>query len=202
MQIIPTVTEKDFYKAEARILAVSRLSRWIQVDVIDNIFTPGLSFSLELINKLDFATENLLWDVHLLVKEPADWIEKCLFIGASRIAGQVEMMKDREMFVKTVRDEGLEAGLAFDIETEVKEIPPETNLVILMGRKAGFGVFDMDSKVFEKIKILKEINDEREQNFLIAVDGGVSVDNIDNLKDAGVDVVYSGGNYFQLKDVE
>jgi ribulose-phosphate 3-epimerase len=202
MQIIPTVTEKDFYKAEARILDVSQFSRWIQVDVIDNIFAPGLSFSLELINKLGFATENLLWDVHLLVKEPSDWIEKCLFIGASRITGQVEMMKDREAFVKTIRDEGLEAGLAFDIETEVKEIPLETSLVILMGRKAGFGWFDLDERVYEKIDLLKNINEEREQKFLIAIDGGVNIDNIDKLKETGTDVIYSGGNYFQLKDAE
>lgn len=202
MQIIPTVTEKDFYKAEERIVGIAQYSRWIQIDVFDNIFAPGLSFSLELINKLDFATENLLWDVHLLVREPFDWIEKCLFIGASRIVGQVEMMKDRELFIRTVRDEGLEAGLAFDIETEVKEIPPETNLVILMGRKAGFGVFDLDGRVVEKIKLLKNINMEREQKFLVAVDGGVNLENVNNLKEAGVDVIYSGGNYLQLKDVE
>lgn len=201
MQIIPTVTEKDFYKAEQRIVGVAQFSRWIQIDVFDNVFSPGSSFSLELINKLDFATENLLWDVHLLVKEPIDWIEKCLFIGASRIVGQVEMMNDREMFVKTIRDEGLEAGLAFDIDTEINDIPIETNLVILMGRKAGFGVFDLENKLFDKLDKLHQINQKRGQKFLIGVDGGVSPDNIGRIKDSGIDVIYSGGNYFQLKDV-
>lgn len=200
MQIIPTVTEKDFYKAEERILAVSQSSRWIQIDVFDNVFAQGLSFQPELISKLDFATENLLWDIHLLVKEPIDWIEKCLFIGASRIVGQVEMMSNREVFVKKVRDVGLEAGLAFDIDTPVDNIPEETNLVILMGRKAGFEPLNFEEMVYKKIENLQQILAKREDKFLIAVDGAVGPDNIDKLKDMEVDVVYSGDNYFQLKN--
>ncbi len=201
MQIIPTITEKDFNKAGDRILAVSQYSRWIQIDVFDNIFSPGLSFQTELITKLDFATENLLWDMHLLVKEPITWIEKCLFVGAARITGQVEMMTDRDEFINKVRDSGLEAGLAFDIETKIdNNIPSDTNLVILMGRKAGFGMLDLDSRLFDKIESLKKINNDREQKFLIGVDGGVNLDNIEKIIKSGVDMVYSGGNYFKLKD--
>lgn len=200
MIIIPTVLEKDFYKAEARISQVRDFSRWIQVDVTDNVYTPGKSFELELVNKIDFPTENILWDIHLMVKEPVGWINKCVFVGASRIIGQVEMMSDKEAFVKSVKDVGVEAGLAFDIETDIDSIPDETDVVIIMGRKAGYetGIFQKD--ILKKIEILRQAQDKREKKFLIAVDGGVGLDNLDYLSEAGVDIIYSGNNYLKLNN--
>jgi pentose-5-phosphate-3-epimerase len=129
-----------------------------------------------------------------MVKQPLDWVEKCLFIGANRITGQVEMMNDRENFVKTVKDEGLEAGLAFDIDTAVEDIPEETDLILLMGRKAGFGEYPLDEKVFKKIEMVKKMGK------VAAVDGGVTKNNIDRLKKLGTDIVYSGNNYFELNE--
>jgi len=149
---------------------------------------------LKLLKKIDFNADNILWDVHLMVKEPIDWIEKCLFIGASRIIGQVEMMTDRNEFVKRVKDIGAEAGLAFDIETEVKDIPEETDVVLLMGRKAGFGEYPLDERIFKKIVKAKIYGK------LVAMDGGADVDNIEKLKAAGVEIIYSEHNYEKIND--
>jgi len=195
MQIIPTTgLQKDFFEAEKRIAAVKDNSRWIQVDVSDNIFSPGKTFELELLNKLDFNADEILWDIHLMVKEPLDWIEKCLFIGANRIIGQVEMMADREKFIKTVKDEGLEAGLAFDIDTQVENVPEETDEILLMGRKAGFGEYPLDEKIYKKIEIAKKFGKT------VAIDGGSAAKNIGKLKKLGIDIVYSGNNYFELHE--
>lgn len=199
MQIIPTSElQKDFVEAEARIAIIKSYSRWIQIDVCDNEFAPGKTFELELLNKLSFNTDNILWDIHLMVKEPQDWIEKCLFIGANKIIGQVEMMIDRELFVKTIKDEGLEVGLAFDVDTPVEDIPEEVDEILLMGRKAGFGELPFEERVYKKIEILRKINDKREKKFLIAVDGGVGEENIGKLEKLGVEIVYSGNNYLKL----
>ena len=197
MIVIPTTgLKKDFWEAEKRIAAVKDGSRWIQVDVCDNIFAPGKTFELELLNRLDFNSDDILWDIHLMVKEPIDWIEKCLFVGANRIIGQVEMMVDREKFIKTVKDEGLEAGLAFDIGTVVDDIPEETDEILLMGRKAGFGEYPLDERIFEKIKSAKQIEK------VVAIDGGANMENIEKLKKLGIDIVYSEINYFEIKNVE
>lgn len=201
MQIIPTTGLKQSFKdAEERIELVKDTCRWIQVDVSDNVFTQGKTFELELLRKADFNTDSILWDIHLMVKEPLSWVGKCLHVGASRIIGQVEMMSNREAFVKKIKDEGLEAGLAFDIGTEIMEIPEETDVVLVMGRKAGFGQMDFEDKVYEKIDKLKEIRQSRESQFLIAVDGGAEMENIKKLEEAGVDLVYSEVNYFELKN--
>ena len=196
MQVIPAILEKDFLEAEKKIGQVLGLSRWIQIDTIDGKFHPEKSFELELINSLRNESEGTLWEIHLMVKEPISWIEKCDFVGASRILGQVEMMANRKEFIKKVRDKGIEAGLAFDIETKIDNIPEETEVVLLMGRKSGFEGGKLNEIIFEKIKQLKNIRDNNNLSFQIALDGGINKENIEKVKLAGVDIAYCGGAIF------
>lgn len=193
MKIIATVLEQKFSEAEKRVEKVKEKSRWVQVDVIDGVFSPGKSFELELLGRIENC-ERVLWDVHLMVKEPIKWVEKCSFIDASRVIGQVEMMEDREEFVDKVKGIGMEAGLAFDIDTEIGEIPKETDLVLLMGRKAGFEARELDEKVFEKINRVKEMG------FEVGVDGGINIENIDKLEEAGVSIAYCGSQFEKIYD--
>lgn len=190
MQIIPTILEKEFGKAEEKLNGLRGTSKWVQIDVVDGVFTPGKSFELELLKTIE--GEDWLWEVHLMVKEPINWINKCLFVSANRVIGQVEMMSNRQEFIKSIKDEGVEAGLAIDIETEIGEIPEETDLVLLMARKAGFGEYKFDNKVIEKIKKVKEMG------FTVGVDGGINLENIKMVEEAGVDIVYSGEGFEEI----
>lgn len=190
MIIIPTVLEKEFGKAELRIDKLRGVSKWVQIDVVDGVFSGGKSFELELLKTI--KGEDWLWDIHLMVKEPESWINKGMFVNASRIIGQVEMMSDKEAFVKKIKDEGLEAGLAFDVGTEIGEIPEEADLVLLMSRKAGFGEHDFESQITEKIKKVKEMG------FRVGVDGGINLKNIKTIEEAGADIVYSGSDFDEL----
>ncbi len=195
MQVIPTTgLNKIFSETEARIGLLRKSSSWIQIDVCDGIFTTGKTFELELINKIETATDDVLWDIHLMVKEPEKWLEKCFFIGASRIIGQVEMMSNRESFIKKIKDEGLEAGVAFDVDTEITNIPDESDMVLLMGRKAGFKPEEFNNNVLKKIEKVKGMG------FRVGVDGGIDIKNIEIIKNAGADIIYSGFNYWDLKE--
>ena len=201
MIVIPTILEKDISKAEERILGVKEVTKWIQIDVCDSFWEGSRSFELELLTKIEGIENNLL-DMHLMVKNPGSWINKCIFAGGSRIIGQVEMMDNREDFVDRVKNEGLEAGLAFDIETQIEgEIPSEIDIILLMARRAGVGVYEFDDKVMNKIEELKRIRNEKGMDFLIGVDGGIGVEEAGKLKTAGVDVLYCGSNYFEVKNV-
>jgi len=196
MQVVPAILEKDFNQAWIKIRQVKSLTKWIQIDVIDGKFSFGKTFELELLNKTQEETESTLWDIHLMTEEPINWVEKCNFVGAMRIIGQVEKMGNRDDFINKIKDLGLDAGLAFDIDTEVDNVPEETNLVLLMGRKCGFEPMDIDKRIFEKIKKLKSLRDEGNYKFLIGVDGGINLDNIQKIKDSGADIVYCTGAIF------
>ena len=191
MEIIPTILEKDFNLAENRFLQIKNLSSWIQIDVTDNVFTSGKSFELELISKFN-QINSTLWDIHLMVKEPINWLNKCLHVDASRVYGQVEMMSDRDKFVTEVKNAGLEAGLAFDINTPVDNIPRECDLILLMARQAGFGTYSLDKNIFQKIIKAKKFGKK------VAIDGGVNQDNFSQIKQSGVDIIYLGQYFLDL----
>lgn len=191
MEIIPTILEKDFDLVRNRFSQINNFSSWIQIDVIDNVFAPGKSFELELISEYN-QIRPILWDIHLMVKEPINWLKKCLFVGASRIYGQVEMMSDREIFITEAKNLGLEVGLAFDIETPVNNIPSECDLILLMARQAGFGTYSLDQRIFEKITEAKKLGKK------IALDGGITRDNFSQIKKSGADLIYSGQSFLDL----
>lgn len=191
MIIIPTILEKNFEEAERKIGKIRDKCRWISIDVIDGVFKRGKTFELELLNRLDMETDDLLWDIHLMVKEPINWVNKCEFVGAARVIGQVEMMDRREDFIKMIKDKGMEAGLAFDIETEARDIPEETDVVVLMARKAGWGNYGIDQRVWQKIEKIKS------QGFVVGVDGGVNKDNIAKIRRAGAEIAYCGRAVFE-----
>jgi ribulose-phosphate 3-epimerase len=196
MIIIPTILEKDFSLAEIKIKLINDLSRWIQIDVIDGFFSDGKSFELELLNKLEKEIQSNLLEIHLMVKEPIKWIEKCNFVGACRIIGQVEEMDNREKFIKKIKDMGIEAGLAFDVDTEIKEIPKETDSVLLMGRKSGFKNAKFEEKIYKKIEKLVELREEKSLDFKIEIDGGIDEKIIKKIEKAGADIACCGGAIF------
>ena len=196
MKIIPTIFEKEFAKAEEKILLVKDLVDWMQVDVTDGFFVDGKTFELELLSRIK-ETDKCLYDIHLMVNNPVKWINKCVFAGATRIIGHVEAMENRDNFVDIVKNEGLEVGLAYDIDTDIDEnIHEDVDVVLLMARKAGFGDYKLDDKVFTKIKKAIEIRDELSLNYKIGIDGGVSLENIKRLEEVGGDIAYCGSAVF------
>ncbi len=158
MQIIPTIgLKKQYVEAEEAVRQLKDSTNWIQIDVCDNVFAPGKTFELELLNKFDVETKNNLWDVHLMVNEPISWVNKCIKVGASRIIGQVEKMSDRSLFLEKVKSEAAEAGIAFDINTEIDKIEGDWDIVLIMGRQAGFGYYNFENKALDKIKAVKDM---------------------------------------------
>jgi len=194
MQIIPTTNPQvDFQRVEARLSQVKDLTTWIQIDVTDGVLVKPVSFPLELLNRSDLILEKNIFDIHLMVKEPINWLNKCLFVQASRVIGQVEAMSDRETFIAAVKDQGLEAGLAFDADTPLdSDIPLDTDLILLMGRPMGFDPLPLDNCIFVKIKKLKD------KKYKVAIDGGITPDNLPQFIKAGVDIIYSGQYYLDL----
>jgi len=196
MIIVPTILEQQFELAQIKIRLIKDKTRWIQVDVIDGFFLNEKTFEMELLKKLEKELENNLLEAHLMVKEPIKWVEKCNFVGITRVIGQVEMMSSREEFVEKVKDVGMEVGLAIDIDTEIGEIPKETDLVLLMGRKAGFGSIKIDKNIYKKIKELIKIKEKEDLDFEIGVDGGITLEEIDKIKNTGINIAYCGGAIF------
>lgn len=196
MQIIPTILEKEFSKVEVKLEKIYGLAKWLQIDVIDGVFSYGKTFDLELLSGNKSDIYNMLIEIHLMVKEPIKWLQKCLFVGATRVIGQVEMMNNRTDFIDKAQEIGLEVGLAFDIDTDIGIIPEETDVILLMARKAGFEPLSFDEKIWKKIEEVKKIREKNNLKFKIGIDGGIDFKNLEKLKKVGIDIAYCGGLVF------
>ncbi len=190
MQITPAIFEKDYQEVEKKLDRLREAGvKTVQIDVCDGEFSPGKSFDLALLNNYQFGLE-FVWEIHLMVKSPIKWLEKCREIGALRVYGQIEMMEDQHVFLETAHEMGFEAGLAFDIDTPLHEdFPLDVDGIILMARKAGFETIKLDEKIFTKIEEALELQEKLGIPFSIAVDGGINEEHVPKLRASRVNEI-------------
>src|SRR5258706_751938 len=205
VDIIPAILTDNVTELAAKVKRINDVSfvdgvnvRKIQIDIIDGVFVDN--HTIDPANIVGLETD-LGIDFHLMVKEPVNWVEKCANAGADRIIGQIEMMKDQIEFVGKVQETGLYVGLAVDLETPIAKLDPtilsNTDGVVLMAVKVGWGGQVFDKRVLMKIKELDEIRSRDKTPFKICVDGGETEEVIDDTYYAGADEVVIGKRLFE-----
>lgn len=199
MEIIPTILTKDFLELQDKVKLVEGMVPWVQIDYIDGVFVANKTLNLESLVDLPGSFKK---EIHLMVKEPVDWLGKCRYAMADRIVAQVEMMGDINDFYQEAGTSGMEVGLALDLQTPVEQIPqdlyPQLDVVLLMAVKAGWGGQDFNPKVLEKIKKVKEIVGDFVD---IGVDGGLNGENILKCKQVGATIFYVGKTFWEAGDL-
>lgn len=204
IDIIPAILTDNIGDLTSKVKRINDASyldgvnvRKIQIDVIDGVFVDNRT--VDPANMVGLETD-LGLDFHLMVKEPANWVEKCANAGADRIIGQIEMMENQVEFVGKVQETGLYVGLAVDLETPISKLDPtilsNVDMVLLMAVKAGWGGQKFDARVLDKIAELDEIRVRDKTPFKICVDGGETEDVIDDTRYAGADEVVIGKRLF------
>ena len=170
----------------------------IQIDIVDGIFAGNITIVPEALRDVDTS---LYLDFQLMVREPVDWVERCVNPSTDRIIGHIEQMSDQVEFVKKVQSLGCKVGLALDIKTPVYMIDPTilTNLdtVLVLSVPAGFGGQTFDKRAINKIKQLDEIRARDDTPYTICDDGGITFEYIDDLRLAGVDEVAIGEKIYK-----
>ncbi len=193
IEIIPAVLTNNPTEAKTLIKTAERKVGRIQIDIIDGVFADNKTIDPITIQEID---SKLLFDFHLMVKEPINWVEKCVRAGGDRIIGQIEMMENQAEFIDKVLSTESEAGLAIDLNTPVSKLKQdylkEVSVIIVMSVKAGFGGQEFNDKVLKKIDELSEIRDSGNLKFRICVDGGIKLENIKEIRESGADEVSIG----------
>ncbi len=197
-EIIPSILTNDPEEVLAEIQMTEGVVERVQVDVVDGIFAANKTFDIDLMQDID---TNLKLDFHLITKEPVNWVERCVRGGADRIIGQVEMMSDQLNFVQKVQEVGALVGLAIDLKTDVSAIDDimfqDLDVVLVMSVPAGFGGQKFEHKTIQKIEELKKIRERQKSTYKISVDGGITLDYMDDLVKKGADEVIIGERLFK-----
>jgi ribulose-phosphate 3-epimerase len=202
LKIAPSILAADYAVLADEVARVREEVDWLHVDLMDGHFVPNLSIGPPVVASLRKHTD-LFLDCHLMVTEPARWVEPLAEAGADLCAIHVELGDPTPLLVR-IRSLGMRAGLVVDGPTPFDVVEPylddRIDLLLVMTIKAGFGGQAFQPEQVSKVERAVRLREERGATFLVEVDGGVKIDTAPLVARAGADVLVSGTGIFAQPD--
>ncbi len=207
--IVPAILSGDVAEVQ-RLLDMAKSlpdCQLVQIDIIDGWFADNVTVTPTDLWELDFG--QLQVDLHLMTEEPMDFVFEALEfkdkLPTISITAQIEHMTSQLVFVEQVKNVGWQVGLSLDLFTPAEAIDadllPKLDLIQVMGIEAGFQGQEFSSQALETVKDVKEILKKQELETMVVVDGGVKLNNISKIIEAGVDRVVVGSALWQAEDL-
>ncbi len=175
---------------------------WIHCDIMDGHFVPNISFGPMIVAAARKAWDGYM-DAHLMTFHPDDYLKALVDAGANMVTVHQEAVSHLQRSIMTIRDAGLQAGVAINPATPVhtlEMIIQEVQLVTVMSVNPGFGGQSFIESTYTKVRHLDQIRKDLGLSFLIEIDGGVGSGNIQQLVRAGADVLVAGNSVFAAKE--
>ncbi len=201
--IAPSILSADASRLGEEIADVEAAGAdWIHVDVMDGRFVPNITMGPAIIGSLRKSTK-LPFDVHLMIKNPESHIESFAAAGADYITVHVEAASHLHRTIESIKKMGKKAGVSINPATPlgaIEEILPEVDLLLIMSVNPGFGGQKFIKSSLSKVRRAAEMIAKLPKKPLLEVDGGVNVENIGDIGNAGADVLVAGAAVFGTKD--
>lgn len=199
MILAPSVLSADFTKLGEELKATeANGAKYIHYDVMDGDFVPSISFGMPVLKSISGFTDQV-FDVHMMVTEPGRFVEDFAEAGADIITVHAEACKHLDRTIQQIRDLGLKAGVVLNPATPLSSIEyvlEKVDMVLLMGVNPGFGGQKFIPYVLDKVRALKKMIDDRGLSVDIELDGGVNINNVAEIIEAGVNVIVAGSAVF------
>ena len=200
----PSILASDFSKLGSQVELLDRAgAQYVHIDIMDGLFVPSISMGFPVMKSIRPLTDRI-FDVHLMIQEPERYINEFVDAGADLLTVHAEACTNLERTIQKIKEKGIIAGVAIKPSTPVEQIAgvlKEVDMVLVMMVNPGFGGQKLIPGTIDKVWELKQMINEMGLETDIEVDGGVTLDNVGKVMDAGANIVVAGSAIFH-GDVE
>lgn len=203
-KLAPSILSADFGRLAEEVAQIERGGAdLVHVDVMDGHFVPNISFGAPVMKCLTGRT-GLPFDVHLMIENPDAYLEDFVTPQTEYITVHQEACTHLNRTVQHIKSLGIKAGVSINPATSpsvLDYILEDVDMVLLMSVNPGFGGQKFIPSVLEKARKLRDIKIDRGLDFEIEIDGGATLDNVQEIIDAGVEIVVAGSAVFKAPDI-
>lgn len=195
----PSLLSADFANLGSQVALIDRAgAQYVHIDVMDGLFVPSISMGLPVIKCIRPVSERI-FDVHLMIKEPDRYIDDFVNAGADILTVHAEACSHLDRTIQKIKEKGILAGVALNPATPLSALEyilNEVDMVLIMTVNPGFGGQKLIPYTIDKIRDLRKMLDGKNLKTDIEADGGVTLDNLAQVLDAGANVVVAGSAVF------
>lgn len=204
IKIAPSILSANFAKMGEEVRSLQDCGADIvHCDVMDGVFVNNITFGIKMVEDLRKIT-TLPLDCHLMIVHPEKYVERFAKAGADFITVHYETCQDNlKEVLLLIQSTGAKCGAVINPDTpveKIKDIIPLCDMVLVMSVFPGFGGQKFIPSALDKLREIRKIIDESGKEIYLQIDGGVTEDNVEEIKAAGADVIVAGSAVFKAQD--
>ena len=204
-KLAPSILSADFSKLAEEVAAAEKGGAdYVHVDVMDGHFVPNITYGPVVMKSLEGKT-GMPFDVHLMIENPDDYLEDFLTPNTEYITVHQEACTHLNRTIQHIKSLGVKAGVSINPATTLATLDyvlEDVDLILIMSVNPGFGGQKFIPSALDKIRELAEIRRDEGLDFEIEIDGGVNLDNVQKVAEAGTDIIVAGSAVFHTADIE
>lgn len=198
-KILPSVLAADFANLERDLKEMEDLGiDMLHIDVMDGNFVPNISFGFPIIESIRPKLKSV-FDVHLMISNPDNYIEKFCDAGCDMISFHIESTNHADRLIQVIQNKGKKAGIVLNPQTPIESIKyllNKVDYILIMTVNPGFGGQTFIKEMLPKIEELNLIRIKNNYKFLIQVDGGINIETSKLCREKGADLLVCGSFLF------